>query len=279
MFHSILKFFSLALLLFCMVYLPFPQGSFATNDIRKGENWEIPRSLLQFDEKDYNQDVSSYHSSTLTPAENYSWALLGKQESHAHLSLGIFYHQTKRYDLAESEYKRSLDLDPEDPHTHFNLGIIYFDQKKLDLASEEYRKALELDPTFGIAHNNLGTLHLVKKEYGPAENQFKEALKLNPNDIKARVNLGHIYFYVEKKYLDAQKQYEKALALNPSISLVQTNLESIRKEQELARNRELKFESSLKQPDAPETIAVETMEMPAIEESPEKEATSNLFNF
>lgn len=236
---------TLGLFLQTTVCLVLTCAAAARAGVPQDPNWEIPEALLGFDELQYEQDLARVHAAQPSASGHHAWAILGRQESQAHLDLGIYYYNQKQYDLAAAEYAKSLKLNPQDASAHFNLGILHFDRKEFEAAKREYQEALRLDPTFSPAFNNLGTLHLVQKDYDEAELAFQNALKLNPQDLKAHVNLGHIYFYVRRNYLAAREQYQLALQLNPQLSLARANLETIKKDQIKAREAEHRFKKDL----------------------------------
>ena len=244
--------------------------------------WDFPEALLNFDEAQYTRTLEQIHDGGTESPGPSAWSILGPYEGEAHLSLGTYFYNQKQLDRALDEYRRSVQLNPDNPAAHFNLGLVYFDRKDYDAAEREYRTALELDPGFDLAYNNLGTLHLVQKNYQQAEKDFQDALRHNPEDLKARVNLGHIYFYVRKNYLAARREYQKALTQNPEIPLVRTNLETIVREQVAARQAEEKFEQSLKALErAPEPSSdhVEIFDEEPLSRQESSQAPDDLFRF
>ncbi len=62
--------------------------------------------------------------------------------------MGLVYDQSNRYHEAEKEYKRALELFPEDPYTHYNLAVLY-DENLNDnrKAIYHYKSYLEICPT------------------------------------------------------------------------------------------------------------------------------------
>lgn len=51
--------------------------------------------------------------------------MLLKETALMHYNLGVFYMEHKEYRRAIAEFRKSLDLNPDDAYTHFNLGYIY----------------------------------------------------------------------------------------------------------------------------------------------------------
>lgn len=70
-----------------------------------------------------------------------------REASQMHYNLGVFYLQNKSYDMAVKEFKRALDLNPNDPKIHYNLGYLYSEQyEKHEEALAHFRRFLELSP-------------------------------------------------------------------------------------------------------------------------------------
>jgi tetratricopeptide (TPR) repeat protein len=133
----------------------------------------------------------------------------------AYGSLGALFINTKQEDRAIAEYKKVLDLRPDNPATYTVLGMLYDARKDYKTAAENYRKALEKDPSAVIAANNLAWLYAVH-----GEGNIDEAVRLaqsvvqkNPNLAGFVDTLGWVYY---KKGLTASavEQLQKAVAMD-----------------------------------------------------------------
>ena len=117
-------------------------------------------------------------------------------------------------DAAIVEYRKALELEPEHVVAHYNLGIALKDKGDLDAAIVEYRKALELKPDYVKAHNNLGIALKDKGDLDAAIVEYRKALELKPDHVGAHNNLGAAL--ADKGDLDAAiVEYRKALELKP----------------------------------------------------------------
>jgi tetratricopeptide (TPR) repeat protein len=74
-----------------------------------------------------------------------------------------------RYDEAESDFKKLLQIDPNIAEMHATLGVVYFQEKKFDQAVPELRRALRLKP--GLARAST-LLAMSLSEVG----EYREAL-------------------------------------------------------------------------------------------------------
>lgn len=50
------------------------------------------------------------------------------------------------YDEALAHFRKALEIDPAYPNLHFNLGNVYMKMDKIDDAIMEYKKEIEISP-------------------------------------------------------------------------------------------------------------------------------------
>jgi protein O-mannosyl-transferase len=103
---------------------------------------------------------------------------------------------------------------PSHPLAHKNLGAMYYLDSRFDLAEKEYLKALDLYPQEKMAHNNLGLLYMMRGEYQKAQEEYKKELAINPTDENALFNWGRLCYKAGNKK-DAETLWRKALEANP----------------------------------------------------------------
>lgn len=80
---------------------------------------------------------------------------------------------------------------PDNPHGHANLGSAYLERRgshDLGLAEIEFSRALELNPDLHLLYSPLGYIRLVKGDFEGALKHYAEALEVFPNDRDARIN-------------------------------------------------------------------------------------------
>jgi len=118
-----------------------------------------------------------------------------------------------KYDEAIPEFRRALELNPEDVRSHSKLGIALAGIGRVDEAISEYRKAMELDPDYADAYSKLGLAlaRIGKRE--EARLQFEKALELFPDSAEAHSNLAAL-LVGEGKVDEAIGHCERALAID-----------------------------------------------------------------
>lgn len=95
-----------------------------------------------------------------------------------------------RFEDAISEWKKALELDPQDAAAISNLGAALHGAGRLEDAAREFSRALELDPDNVRAHTNIGIALARSKKYDEAARHFERALELRPGDAQARSAYG-----------------------------------------------------------------------------------------
>ena len=112
---------------------------------------------------------------------------------------------------------------------HYELGSVYLEKKFYDLAITQFRKSLEVaGEDIPVVLNALGYTYFIQEQYDLAIRNYKAAVQALDNYPTAWQNLGHAY---EKKNLiaPALEAYEKALALDPGSDVAQQRVKSLRK--------------------------------------------------
>lgn len=76
-----------------------------------------------------------------------------KETADMHYNLGVLFTENKQYGQAAGEFRKVIEVRPDDADAHYNLGVIYAehlpDQAK---AVEHFRRYLQLNPRAGDAN-------------------------------------------------------------------------------------------------------------------------------
>lgn len=97
-----------------------------------------------------------------------------------------------------------------------------------DRAEINYKKALDLSPNNAFALNNYGFLLFeLKKEPEKAKDLLSRAIKIMPHLTEARLNLGCLLTDKIKDYKEAKYQYEKIISYNPTEERAYNNLANL----------------------------------------------------
>lgn len=128
---------------------------------------------------------------------------------------GIAYERSKRWPLAEADFKKALELSPDQPLVLNYLGYSWVDQNmNLDEAFKMLRRAVELRPQDGYIVDSLGWALYRLGRYDEAMKELEKAIDLKPADPVINDHLGDVYWRVGRK-LEAQFQWNHARDLKP----------------------------------------------------------------
>jgi tetratricopeptide (TPR) repeat protein len=133
----------------------------------------------------------------------------------AYSALGALFINSKQEDRAIAEYKKILQLRPDDPAAYTVIGMLEDSRKNYDVAADNYRKALEKDQSAVIAANNLAWLYAVegKGNLDEAVRLAQGVVQKNPNIAGFTDTLGWIY-YKKGLYGAAAEQLQKAVSID-----------------------------------------------------------------
>jgi tetratricopeptide (TPR) repeat protein len=128
---------------------------------------------------------------------------------------GVDYERAKQWGKAEADFKKALDLYPEQPLVLNYLGYSWVDQgAHLDEAFKMLRRAVELQPEDGYIVDSLAWAHFKLGHYDESVKLLERAIDLKPGDPVINDHLGDAYWRVGRK-LDAKFQWNHARDLNP----------------------------------------------------------------
>jgi eukaryotic-like serine/threonine-protein kinase len=127
------------------------------------------------------------------------------------IELGNAYFSIGQNEKALEEFKRVIELEPENVTGWNDLAGAYERMGRYPESIPAYRKSIELAPTW-LAYSNLGYVYTVLKQYPRAIQALKKSIELGPNQELPVGNLADAYRYSGQKD-KADAIYDKAIAL------------------------------------------------------------------
>ena len=82
----------------------------------------------------------------------------------------------KSWDEAIADYRKALDLEPNDPLTHYNLALALKYKGEARAAATEFEAALRLKPKWADAHYGLGATWYDLHDLTAAAKELRAAL-------------------------------------------------------------------------------------------------------
>jgi tetratricopeptide (TPR) repeat protein len=128
---------------------------------------------------------------------------------------GICEERSKHWPDAEADFKKALEISPDQPLVLNYLGYSWVDQgANLDEAFTMLHRAVELRPTDGYVIDSLGWAYYKLGQYQQATRELEKAIDLKPGDPVINDHLGDAYWKVGRK-LEAQFQWNHARDSDP----------------------------------------------------------------
>jgi tetratricopeptide (TPR) repeat protein len=128
---------------------------------------------------------------------------------------GICFERDKQWPKAEADFKKALELYPEQPLVLNYLGYSWVDQGvNLDEAFKMLRRAVELKPNDGYIVDSLGWAHFKLGQFPEAAQTLERAISLKPADPVLNDHLGDAYWRVNRR-TEAHFQWNHARDMGP----------------------------------------------------------------
>jgi len=126
--------------------------------------------------------------------------------------LGINFAQTGNPRVAAGILEIATRLYPRDQGAHFNLGVAYGAMGS-DEEISEYKRTLEIDPDYVPAYLNWGGALYAKGQYEEAIQLYRQGIGINPLNASLHYSLG-----VALDRIDKKKEAEAEMALAAKIA-------------------------------------------------------------
>jgi tetratricopeptide (TPR) repeat protein len=172
------------------------------------EAWMTLANILRNNESYKDADAAYATAEKLLPKlERHHWQLFYFR--------GICNERLKNWPIAEAQFRKSLELSPEEASVLNYLGYSLIDMKlKLEEAFGMVRKAVELRPNDGYIVDSLGWAHYQIAEFDKAVEQLERAVELKASDPIIAEHLGDAYWRSGRQ-LEAKFQWQHAKDNDP----------------------------------------------------------------
>ncbi|KAA3450792.1 hypothetical protein C7I87_10380 [Mesorhizobium sp. SARCC-RB16n] len=135
---------------------------------------------------------------------------------------GIAYERLKEWPKAEPNFRKALELQPDQPQVLNYLGYSWVDMNtNLKEGLEMIQKAVDLRPSDGYIVDSLGWAYFRLGRFDDAVREMERAVSLKPEDPVLNDHLGDAYWRVGRK-LEATFQWNQARDLKPDPDVLAT---------------------------------------------------------
>lgn len=124
-------------------------------------------------------------------------------------------YQQSQFDLAEAQYRKALEYDPENEKAKYNLANSLQKQNKYDEAAkllDDLGGSSKDNSIKSAAYYNQGVAYTKMKNLDSSIESYKKALRINPNDKEARENLEKALLQKKNQSISQQKKSSSSMS-------------------------------------------------------------------
>ncbi len=130
--------------------------------------------------------------------------------------------KTKKFDEASIMFYKLIDIDYRNPNYHYELGLV-LEYLKDSTAQNRFYNAFQLDSTHQKAIFRIARFHVKKRHYETANRYIDIGLN-SYSDNKELISLKAQNYYWQEDYKNAIKWFEKLITLNESSQFIHEKL-------------------------------------------------------
>ena len=179
-----------------------------------------PVLLEHFTASDRAANIPEFVNAGPTAMKNISEKFL---DDYSYVRAAIAFIKAGDHKGAEQEYRKALELNPENVKAHTDLGYILLAKGMFKEGMLHVSEAIKLDPNNADANYNLGLAMLYQTEHDQAIRYFSRAVQLKPDHADAHLNLG-VALANQQRFDEAIKHYSMALQVKPDYAEAYYNL-------------------------------------------------------
>ncbi len=159
-----------------------------------------------------------------------------RAEAYFHFSMARVFDQGEDWDESIKEYKKALEITPNDPNIHTSMARTYLNQRNRDEAIKAAQKAIEIDKDSLGAHRLLGDVYIgtisaiqqalqnnrpqpnaqatLRDNLNKAIHEYEEIVRIDSTGRDGYIMLGRLYSISEVPE-KAIEVYKKFLGIEP----------------------------------------------------------------
>ncbi|HXI43104.1 MAG TPA: tetratricopeptide repeat protein [Bryobacteraceae bacterium] len=139
-----------------------------------------------------------------------------------HVANAQVHESLQRYDLAQQEYRKAIELNPTAPGAHYGLGRAILggskDAQSIDEAMREFERELAVSPENASAEFELGEIARERGQLDVAREHLSKAVGYTPDFFEAQMGLARVLLK-QRKPREAIPHLEQAVRLEPRDTL------------------------------------------------------------
>jgi tetratricopeptide (TPR) repeat protein len=173
-------------------------------------------------DKNYGEAITAYDAALklTSDANPNAWMI--------YYTRGMSLERNKNWDAAERDFRKALQLKPDEPSVLNYLGYSYLDRgENMKEGRKLIEQAYNKRPDDGYIIDSMGWAYFITGEYEKAVVTLEKAVESTPGDATINEHLGDAYWKVGRR-AEARFQWERALVMGPEDSqraLISTKIE------------------------------------------------------
>ena len=168
----------------------------------------------------------------------------GRNQWFHYYARGICHERLDHWDQSEADFRKALELNPEQPQVLNYLGYSLVEKQiKLDEALEMIERAVAARPDSGFIVDSLGWVLYRLGRYDEAVDHMERAAELMPVDPVVNDHLGDVYWAVGRN-LEAEFQWRRALSFVDEETTEEAKPDRIRRKLEVGLDTVLEEEGA-----------------------------------
>src|SRR5213079_1503812 len=187
------------------------------NSTEAYELYHKGKSLWEKRSGDNIPKAIAYYEQAIARDPNYALAYAGLAKAYILLPFYAGADRLDAFSKAKDAALNALRLDSNLAEAHAALGkVLFFSEIDLTGAMREYKRAIELQPNDATAHHWLGNDALAALgRFEEAIAQGKRAVELDPLSPVINTDFGTIFYYAHR-YEESAMQLRKTLEIDPT---------------------------------------------------------------
>jgi serine/threonine-protein kinase len=198
--------------------------------------------LERYDKEENIEAAFQAFNTALSKDQNYAPAYAGLGMAYA--AMFQFNRDKSLLDLAVQNARRAVEIDDHVAVNRVSLGRAFLARGEYELAESELRQALILDPLNADVHRGLADLQRVKGNGAEAEGLYKKAIELRQGDWNLRYALG-VFYYRQSRFDEAEKTFNEVVNMAPDIHMAHRDLGAVYHMQGRFAEASAKFQTAL----------------------------------
>jgi serine/threonine protein kinase/Tfp pilus assembly protein PilF len=156
----------------------------------------------------YDRSFSPKRARLLSDQAAQKALLLDPSLPEAHLARANSLNTSGRWKEAETEYRRTLELAPNNANAHYFHGLLLVPLKRFDESLTEYQTALSLDPLSPIINLNYAITLRIAGHRDESQARFEQLIGREPDFAGAHLYLSEFYA-MEGRFAEARSEVQK----------------------------------------------------------------------